>query len=176
MLDGMGPLEIVAYRLWIVVSTQPRREQTALLQLQRQGYVAYCPEIERTVSHARRERTVRRPLFPGCCFVEIDPAATQWRPILSTIGVRRVVRFGERLGYLPPSFIATLRAREIDGLVCRAPRPFSPGNSAYITHGAFAGIIAEIFKVGENDRVTMLLNLLQRPVEFETDVRHLTKA
>ena len=137
--------------------------------------MTYCPEIERTISHARRKQVVRRPLFPGYCFVGTDPLVTQWRPILSTFGVRRIVRFGEQMGYLPPNFIAALRAREINGLVCRPPSPFGPGESVRIKEGAFEGVVAQILEIGENDRIKVLLELLQLPVKIDVNVRDLAK-
>ena len=58
---------------------------------------------------------VLRPLFPGYVFVAVDPAQHRWRPILSTIGIRTLVRFGDRLGVLPPRFVESLRSYETDG-------------------------------------------------------------
>jgi transcriptional antiterminator RfaH len=53
---------------WFVVQTQPRREELGARNPARQGCRVFLPQFTKTVRHARRSRTVRRPLFPGYAF------------------------------------------------------------------------------------------------------------
>src|SRR5512145_3209940 len=76
---------------WIAVNTNPHREHIVLEHLHRQALTAYCPMIRRHRSHARRVEMVLRPLFPGYLFVQAS-TDLKWRPILTTHGVRTVVR------------------------------------------------------------------------------------
>ena len=99
---------------WAAVNTQPHREALAIEHLQRQNFECYCPMVRKSVRHARKQHEVLRPLFPGYLFVAIDPDIHRWRPILSTIGVRTLVRCGERLAMLGAEFIDALKARELD--------------------------------------------------------------
>ena len=68
------------------------RPDAALEHLQRQDFHAYCPLIRRRLSHARRVTEVLRPFFPSYLFVKIIPTAQRWQPLMSTIGVRSIVR------------------------------------------------------------------------------------
>ena len=79
---------------WAVVNTQPHRETIALENLERQDFRAYCPVIRKRVRHARRSLDLLRPLFPGYLFAQVT--LDRWRPILSTYGVRSLVRCGVR--------------------------------------------------------------------------------
>src|SRR5512134_2387887 len=57
---------------WYVVQTQPNREAMALVNLHRQGFRAFMPQVVKTVRHARRTRTLRAPLFPRYFFTLLD--------------------------------------------------------------------------------------------------------
>src|SRR5271157_2980261 len=81
---------------WTLVATSQRKERCAQFNLERQGFVVYCPMVRRQIKHARLVSEVLRPLFPGYLFVQISQEATSWRPILSTIGVRALIRSGNR--------------------------------------------------------------------------------
>src|SRR5262245_44075955 len=104
-------------RGWAAVNTHARKEGTAIANLARQEFETYCPMMRRRIRHARRARDVLRPLFTGYVFVAIDPAATRWRRIASTVGVRRLVIFGDEPALLPNDFIDSLRKREVDGAI-----------------------------------------------------------
>ena len=57
---------------WYLVHARPNSERKAELNLQAQGFATFLPQIEKTIRHARRLKTVRRPLFlafvrRSCC-------------------------------------------------------------------------------------------------------------
>lgn len=156
----------VAPRLqrWAVANTHVNQEHIALEQLARQNYHAYCPIIVRQRRHARRVETVRRPLFPGYLFIRLDLGRDRWRPILSTVGVRTLVHFGEQLGLLDDAFIQNLRKREWDGVIVQPASPYRPGQQVRLNGGPFDGIVATILAVSDKDRLVILMDLLQRRV------------
>jgi transcriptional antiterminator RfaH len=158
-------LQVEAGYGWVVANTQPNRERIALDNLSRQEFHAYCPLIRKRITHARRTQEVLRPLFPGYVFVKIDSLARSWRPILSTVGVRTLVRFGETPSFVEEDFIAELKAREVDGAVMRPGRPYRIGQEVRVAGGAFDGTVATIIEMDERDRMIVLMELLKRPVK-----------
>jgi hypothetical protein len=48
---------------WYLGHTRPNSERKAELNLQAQGFATFLPQIEKTIRHGRRLKTVRRPLF-----------------------------------------------------------------------------------------------------------------
>src|SRR5688500_1239434 len=79
---------------WFLVCTKPAGEQTAKLNLGRQGYRTYYPRLMRQA--LRRGRWVEQvvSLFPRYLFVQIDTTLQSLAPVHSTIGVTGIVRFG----------------------------------------------------------------------------------
>ena len=158
-------------RSWIVVNTHPHREATAAANLINQGFGAYCPFVRRRVRHARTTRGVLRPLFPGYVFVDTSAAAGMWRPVLSTVGVRGLVRSGEEPSRLDGRFVQALREREIDGAVAAALPQFHAGQRIKILDGPFDGTIATIIDLAERDRLVVLMDILSRPVRVHLDAQ-----
>lgn len=155
---------------WIVVQTHPRKEHVARENLERQRFSSYCPMLQSTTRHARCTRPALRPLFPGYVFVCIDKQTPVWRPILSTTGVRAVVLSGERPGRLPAGFVETLKAREINGAIARPADPYRVGQSVRVADGPFDGVLATIVELQENDRLVVLIGLLNREARLALDV------
>ncbi len=153
--------------VWGVVNTHPNREHIAVENLDRQGFTAYCPMIRRRIRHARRTQDVLRPMFGGYIFVHVDPQRERWRPILSTFGVRALVRFGDQIGRLDPDFVTALRAREVDGAIIRPERPFQVGQEVRMSGGPFDGLVATIVEMDDKARLTVLMNLLNQPVRVK---------
>jgi transcriptional antiterminator RfaH len=151
--------------VWAVINTHPSREALALEHLARQDFEAYCPMVPKRLKQAHRYIDVARPLFPSYVFVRVAPERNQWRPVLSTIGVRTVIRFGEKLGWVDSGFIDCLKQREKDGLILRPASPFELGQQVRVTSGPFDGVIATIVSMSEKDRLIVLMDLLSRKVQ-----------
>lgn len=159
---------------WAVVNTQPHKESVALDNLARQEFAAYCPLVRKRVRHARKSRDVLRPLFPGYLFVSVPEDRSLWRPILSTYGVRTLVRAGDEPCRLDPQFIAALRAREIDGVIVAPESPFEVGQKIELVDGPFEGLVATIVAMDEKDRLVVLMDILNRPVRVRVDARQVS--
>jgi transcriptional antiterminator RfaH len=151
---------------WGVVNTQPHQERLAFENLSRQQFETYCPWVLKRVRHARRTQEVSRPLFPGYIFVAIRPD-TRWAPICSTFGVRALIRSGDQPSFLPNDFIDDLKIREIDGMIVKPPRQFEVGQRVRIAGGAFNDFVATVIDMDERDRITVLMELLSRPIKVK---------
>ena len=150
---------------WAVVNSQPHREPIALQNLERQQFQAYCPMIRRQRRRGRLAREVIRPLFPSYLFVRLNPERDCWRPLLSTYGVRTLVRCGERPSLLDDGFIQSLKQREVDGVIMRPASTYHIGQQVRLAGGAVDGLVATIIEMDEKDRMTVLMDLLSRPVK-----------
>lgn len=171
-----SPMPSSATARWVAVAAHPHKERVALDNLARQGFPTYCPMLRVRVRHARKSQDLLRPLFPGYLFASVEPDQHRWRPILSTLGVRSLVRSGDRPSYLPDAFVRSLQAREVDGAIARPAVPFQVGQPVRLTSGSFAGLIATIIEMHERDRLVVLLGLLNRPVKVSVEASMLTDA
>jgi len=169
-------------KLWAVVNTHAHKERLALDNLARQDFETYCPRIHKRIRHARRVHHVQRPLFPGYVFISVDPGRRRWRPILSTIGVRSLVRFGDRLGMLDDQFIQCLKAREQDGVIVRSQaierpvNPYKAGEQVKINGGPFDGRVATILSASDKDRLVVLMDLLQNSIRTRIAVEQVVRS
>lgn len=160
--------------VWLVATTHPHSEAIAVENLVRQGFAPYCPMIRKRRSHARKVDSVLRPLFPGYVFVQLASDGPRWRPILSTTGVRTLVRFGDEPATLDHRFIARLKAREEDGAVVRPAVPYQVGQDVQIEGGPFDGLVARILSLDDKDRIVVLLEVMNRGVRARLDSRQVS--
>lgn len=152
---------------WIVCNTHANQEQLAITHLKRQKYDIYCPMYIKHLNHARRIEKVERPLFPGYVFIHTDPVHDCWRPVLSTVGIRSVVRFGENLGTVSDDFIQSLRSREQDGHIVTPAHNYRIGQRVQVNAGPFDGVVATILSMDEKQRLVVLMDIMQRGVRVK---------
>ena len=150
---------------WYVAQTQPGREQRALLNLARQNFTAYLPRWRKRRSHARKIDTVLAPLFPRYVFVALDLDNMSWRSVNGTFGVNHLIANGERPTPVPIGVVEAIQSREgPDGAVKPQLSPMRRGDPLRILDGAFTDCMSRFENMAENERVTVLLDLLGRPV------------
>jgi len=144
---------------WYLIQCKPRQDARALENLQRQDFVCYRPV--RVVERSREggARGGDDALFPGYLFIRLNRATDNWRAINSTRGVHRIVRFDAFPVPVPDDLIDSIRARLASPL---AWEPYlKPGDRVRIADGAFMQTEA-IFLADDGDqRVVLLLNILQ---------------
>jgi transcriptional antiterminator RfaH len=161
---------------WFAVQTQPRAEPKARVNLERQGYAVYAPRLRKRRRHARRVENVLVPLFPGYVFVDLDPKGGAWRPINSTLGVVRLVCFGETPAPVPRGVIESLRELEgEDGIVRPPSATLRPGQSVRILDGTLADQIGVLLDASDAERVRLLVRMLGRDVQVVVDSERLEK-
>lgn len=160
---------------WYVVNTQPNSEEKARLNLARQGFRPYLPRYKKFITHARRRELVKRPLFPGYLFVDMDVELCAWRKINSTFGVYGLITQDNRPAAIPNAVVEEIQAHENDEGVIQLPAPrFQPGEPLRIEAGPFVDQSGLFDCFDDNDRVTVLLALMGRQVKIHVPQDHVT--
>jgi transcriptional antiterminator RfaH len=156
---------------WLVIQTQSNREVKAAYHLQRQGFQTYLPRYLKRRSHARKIEIVPTPLFPGYMFAAIDMSTQRWRVIRSTIGVSRVVTYGDEPALVPVSIVDAIRQREDEkGFVRIDDKPtFCHGDQVRVVAGVFTDSTGLFDGIADRERVAILLDLLGRKVRVMLD-------
>ena len=174
--DGMPLPVMVPVNRWFAVNTLPGNEDRARINLDRQGWPCFCPQVSKTTRSGRRLMTRLRPLFPGYIFISLDPRHARWRSVDSTFGVRAIVKSGDTPAPLPVGWIEALQ--EItgsDGRVNFAPT-LRPGENVTFMSGPFAGLIGRLEHLDAAGRVTVLLDLLGRTTPIKAQASELRAA
>jgi transcriptional antiterminator RfaH len=156
---------------WYVVQTQTHAENKAAANLLRQEFQIYLPRYQKRRRHARKTEMVAAPLFPRYLFVGVDMATQRWRSIQSTFGVARLVCNGDEPAAVSESVVEALRRRQDDkGFIVLDQRPrFAVGDRVRVVDGAFADCLGLFEGVRDDERVTLLLDLLGRKVRVMID-------
>ncbi|NQV83836.1 MAG: transcriptional activator RfaH [Rhodospirillales bacterium] len=152
---------------WCAVQTHVRSEDKAAFHLKRQGYDVFLPKHLKRRKHARRIDWVLTPLFPRYLFVAINPDTTPWWAIRSTVGVGSLICFGDTPAVVPTNIITEIQARQDEkGLVkLHSGCAFKPGDRVKIIDGPLNDIEGLFECPTDEDRVTVLLNLMGREVK-----------
>jgi transcriptional antiterminator RfaH len=152
--------------MWIVVRTKPNSEKWAALNLTRQGYDYYLPQIRVERKHRGVSILKAEPLFRHYLFVTTDG---RWYSLLSTFGISSVIMQGSKPAEMRDREIAALREREVDGYITLPPRPtsqFQPGDRVRVKAGAYKHYEGICEGADAKARERVLLEYLGRKVPF----------
>ena len=148
---------------WYAVQVKPRKEALACLHLGRQDFAHFAPQIARTRCRAGRVIYAREALFPGYVFISLDVACDSWRSVNGTIGVSRLVTFGDMPAPLPAGFVEGLATRsDADGVV-NFDTTLAVGDAVRIVGGALDDVNGILLSGDRNSRVMVLIDLLSAP-------------
>lgn len=163
---------------WYVAHTHPRAEAKAAAHLGRQGFPIYLPRYLKRRRHARRVETIAAPLFPRYLFVAVDMATQRWRSIRSTIGVVQLVCNGEEPAAINNRIIDDLKSRESELGFIQLDQSikYRPGDKLRVIEGVFYDSLGLFEGMTDNERVTILLDLLGRKVRVMLDAALVTAA
>lgn len=174
MMDSV-PIASVRRDRWYLVHTRPNAECKAQLHLSTQGFDSFLPQFDKTIRHARRLTTVRRPLFPRYLFVRFDVAQDRWLSVNGTIGVSRLVMRDSRPIAVPVGIVEDLLAHSDEG-VTRLDFSAKEGQRVRILSGPFADFTATLARLDEGRRVQVLLEMMGTSVRVLVDRRALAPA
>ncbi len=155
---------------WFLVHSKPRQERLALINLERQGYEAYLPMFAVQKISRRELAVAKEPMFARYLFVQIAPEGLgqSWMQIRSTIGVSKLVRFGDQPARVDDALIRDIRQRESEQM--EAPRLlFASGEKIVITEGSLSGLEAIYHAQDGSGRALVLLEILSRRVMLRVD-------
>jgi transcriptional antiterminator RfaH len=155
--------------LWYAIHSKPEQEQRALENLQQQGFEAWLPML--TVEKLRRGRLaeVVEPMFSRYLFIRLDTEHSNWAPIRSTLGVSRLVSFGNRPSPMADELIQALR-----GLPERAPeRLLKQGQEVVFIDGPLKGLQGIYQHTDGQARAMVLVELMSKQHSIAADVRQL---
>jgi len=150
---------------WYLIKTKPRQENTAIINLENQGYTTYCPIIK-----INKKNVV---LFPGYIFIYLDKKNENWSPIRSTKGVINFVRFGLNFAQVPDQIIEHIKANQSTSVEkLKQLSKFKKGDKVQITDGVFKNCIAIFNSYKSDERIILLMNILgqQQAINIEQEL------
>ena len=151
---------------WYLIHTKIRQERVALENLERQGFACFLPTILAEKLRRGVLQVVQEPLFPRYLFIRLGTGveSQSWAPIRSTLGVSRLVTFGQTPATIHDELIAQLQVKTDSAEV--QLRHFEPAEQVVVTDGPFLGVEAIYQMADAEGRVMVLLNILSKQVKL----------
>ena len=151
---------------WYLIHTKIRQERVALENLDRQGFECFLPLIRAEKLRRGQLQVVQEALFPRYLFIRLGTGleSQSWSPIRSTVGVSRLVTFGQTPAKIDDALVNELRAKsESTELQLRY---FEAGEQVVVTDGPFVGVDAIYLMADGEGRVMVLLNIMSKAVKM----------
>lgn len=146
---------------WYLLQCKPRQEERAQINLLRQNYVIFYPQIvSQRLIHGKPHQSLE-PLFPGYLFIQLG-RDDKWAPLRSTRGVSRIVDFNHGPATVPEEVIEHLRTRCFKPAEIQAAQPFKPGETLQIARGPLSPLEGIFLTMLGDERVMILLHFLNR--------------
>lgn len=159
-------------KLWYLLQCKPRQDARALDHLERQGFECYAPIYRVQTISTGKLRVKEQPLFPGYVFIRMG-LDDSWMALRSTRGVSRVVAFCGHPCQVSDSIIEHLKQR---CTTTGTQRALNPGDRVNIQIGEFADMDAIFLSMDGDERVTLLLSVLNRQQRVQVRLDHVHPA
>lgn len=136
-------------KTWYAAAVKTGRENSAEDNLKNQGFECYLPRIRKVSTVKRKRKDVVKvngytPLFPGYIFVRFDPEIESTATVNSTIGIKRLITFGNKLIGISAAFMDYLieytSINQEKGT--QQNKTYQKGDEIEITEGPFSGMKA----------------------------------
>ncbi|MCB1694331.1 MAG: transcription/translation regulatory transformer protein RfaH [Pseudomonadales bacterium] len=162
---------------WYAVHAKPRQDARAEENLRNQGFEVFRPlaRLRRRVRNGMVEAV--ESLFPRYLFVQLDVDRDHWGVIRSTKGVAGFVQFTNAPTPVGEQVVSGIRAM-MSGAdwIDLSSSNLADGTPVRVTEGPFAGYEGQFFSREGEDRVIVLLTVMQRAQRVVLPEHHIEAA
>ena len=155
---------------WYLIQFKPNSHRLAERNLSRQGFETFLPMQAVTRRKASRFVSDLKPLFPGYMFINVNAKLAPWRQINSTIGVSRLVSFGNKPKPLPLQLVSGLMARCDTSGKLLPPKSLKEGDSIELLSGPFANFVATVDTIDPEERIWVLIDYMGQQTRLQLSV------
>jgi transcription antitermination factor NusG len=152
---------------WFAVWTRSRHEGRVLSQLEGKGVEAFLPTITRWSRWKDRKKRIDWPLFPGYCFVHIDPRDSL--PVLKCAGVVKLVSFEGRPAVIPEIQVEDVRTLVMSDLKYDPCPLIGEGDPVVVVSGPLRGVHGVLIRKNSKARLVLNVDLIGQGVSVEVD-------
>jgi transcriptional antiterminator NusG len=152
---------------WFAVWTRSRHEAIVHQQLEAKGLPAFLPTMGRWSRWKDRRKRVEFPLFPGYCFVRVEPADAL--RVRSCAGVVGLVGIDGRPVPIAEHEIESIRTL-IETDLRFDPCPFiRAGDLVEVVRGPLRGVVGRLVRKGTRSRLVLSVGLIAQGVTVDVD-------
>lgn len=178
ILKGQGyeqssadPSACSVQRQWYAVYTIVRHEKAANTRVAERGIHTFLPLREIKSRWKDRVKKIQSPLFPGYFFVRIKNSAEEKLNILNTPGVVRILFDGPQPVPIPDEQICAIQILMQSRMNFEQDHYDLKGGDALVVRGPLSGVHGRIMEQRGRFRLILSVDLIQRSVAVEVDIR-----
>lgn len=170
MLDLETQIDI-PQREWYAVYNIVRHEKTACMRVADKRIETFLP-LRKVLSRWKdRNKIVHIPLFPGYFFIYICPSSQDQLAVLTTPGVVKILGNGGNLFPIPSNQITAIQTLLTTNLEFQPDEYDLTGREAIVIRGPLNGILGKVIERRGKHRLIISIDLIQRSVAAEVDIR-----
>jgi len=155
------------HKKWIAAYTKPRHEKTVENELLKKGFEVYLPILKERRKWSDRKKWVEFPLFRSYIFVRTEIKNSLF--VLQTMGVVKVIKFGGEIAVIQNDSIRAIKLMIEGGYMPEAIDYFVKGEAVEVKNGPLKGLIGEVTRVDNNDRLLVRVDAIQHSVSVQID-------
>ena len=152
---------------WFAVWTRSRHEAQVSRQLEEKALDAFLPSVPRWSRWKDRRKRIDWPLFPGYCFVRIDPADSLL--VLKCRGVVKLVSIEGRPAPIPDQEIENIRTLVTSDLSYDPCPLIKVGAIVEVIAGPLKGVTGRLIRKGTHARLLLSVDLIGQGVSVQID-------
>jgi transcription antitermination factor NusG len=157
---------------WFALQVKGNYENVVAAHLSGKGYEWFLPLCKSRNRWSDRWKEIKRPLFPGYLFCQLDPLNRI--PILTIPGVSRIVGTATNPVAIDETEIAAIQLTVKSGLPSQ-PWPYLQiGRRVRIEYGPLCGLEGILLNFKGEHRLVLSVTLLQRSVAAEVEANWVT--
>jgi transcriptional antiterminator RfaH len=142
---------------WFVAQIKPNSYDSAIQNLERQGFETFLPMTGITQRHKNKFVVKNVYVFPGYMFVCFDPHIISWTKINSTYGVSKILSFNKKPSEISSDLILALQTKYKINSNSKQMEKLQKGDSIKFYTGPFTDLIAKVESTDEKNRIWILL-------------------
>ena len=160
---------------WYLLQTKPNAHVAACENLRRQGFEVFLPLINKTTKKNTRFLDVKAPLFPGYLFMgtSIDPIP--WKSVNGTRGISKAVSLDGVYRPISSYIIEAVQDRCDEHGVLQRLNDLVAADRVKIERGPFAEFICSVEQIKDDQRVWVLIEILQQQARIEVSLDDVSK-
>lgn len=162
-------VEQVINKEWYALYTVVRHEKTVNSALAQKDIETFLPFREITSQWKDRRKRIQLPLFPGYLFVNM--LLQEMWTVLNTRGVVKILGVNGSPIPVPVEQICTIKRLLESNLKYDHYPYFSQGKEVVVVNGPLQGIRGRILERRGNYRLILSVDIIQRSVSVEVDIR-----
>ena len=152
---------------WMAVYTRPRHEKAVEKEFQKKGIEVYLPKLKERRKWSDRKKWVEFPLFRSYVFVRIEIKNALF--VLQTLGVVKVVKFGEEVAVVQDESIKAIKLMIEGGYNPEPLNYFIKGDPVEVKGGPLKGLVGEVIRSDKNDRLVVRVDAIQHSISIQID-------